>query len=135
MAGSMTRDGRATAYIQNQVLGSSPEQLVILLYEHLLANLRRASIQIDVRDIEGKSTSLQKALDILFELLSSLDRQAGGELAERLSALYLYFISEIGTVGRSLDRAKLEQLIAMIAGLHESMADAARRAAHERAGR
>jgi flagellar protein FliS len=76
---------------------------------------------------------MQKALDIIFELLSSLDREAGGELAERLSALYVYFINEIGVVSRSLDRARLEQLIAMIAGLHESMAHAARRVMQERA--
>ena len=130
-----TGDGRLAAYKQNQVLGSSPEQLVVLLYEHLLANLRRAGMQIDVRDYEGKSASMQKALDIIFELLSSLDRDAGGELAERLSALYVYFINEIGAISRNLDRARLEQLIVMIAGLHESMAQAARRTAQERAGR
>jgi flagellar protein FliS len=106
-------------------MSSSPEQLVVLLYEHLLANLRRAAVQIQRNDIEGRWKSLERASDIVFELLSSLDLDAGGELASRLAALYGYFISEIGAVGRSLDATRLERLTALVSTLHKSWAQAA----------
>lgn len=127
----MTYARQTAAYKNSQVVGSSREQLVVLLYEHLLANLRRAALQIHRRDFEGKADSLQRASDIVFELLSSLDTRAGGELASRLAALYSWFISEISAIGRSLDSQRLDKLIAIVSDLHESWSDAARQVARE----
>ena len=115
----------AKTYREAKVLGSTPEQLVVLLYEHLLMTLRRAGVQIQAGDIEGRAASLERASDIVFELLSSLDMEAGGELSSRLAALYAYFIDEIGVIGRSPDGARLDRLIGLIASLHESWATAA----------
>jgi flagellar protein FliS len=115
----------ATAYQEAKVMSSSREQLVVLLYEHLLANLRRAAVQIERKDIEGRWKSLERASDIVFELLSSLDMEAGGELASRLAALYGYFISEISAVGRTLDAGRLESLTALVSTLHKSWSQAA----------
>ena len=119
----------AAAYQETRVMGSSREQLVLLLYEHLLMNLRRAGLQIARADIEGKTHSLGRASDIVFELMSSLDRDEGGELASRLAALYGFFISEISQVGRTLDRDRLDRLTGIIASLHESWVQAANVAA------
>ncbi len=121
----MSYGAGATAYRQARVMGSSREQLVVLLYEHLLVSLRRAASQIQAGDIEGRGTSLAKASDILFELLSALDREQGGEIAARLSALYAYFIAEISAVGRTPDLARLERVTGLVASLHESWSRAA----------
>lgn len=114
-------------YQQAMVMSSSREELVVLLYRHLLANLRRAAKEIAARDIEGKAESLSKAADIVFELLGSLDFEAGSELAPRLAALYEYFLHEIHEVGRTLDTDRLERLVALIAELHEGWSEAAKR--------
>lgn len=114
------------AYRQNRVLGSSPQQLVVVLYEHLLARLRRAAEQIRSGDIEGRVQSLARASDIIAELLATLDFEAGGELASRLAALYAYFIGEIGQVARHPDADRLEHVISLVASLHESWLQAAR---------
>lgn len=121
----MTYAQNAAAYAQTQVMGSSREQLVVLLYEHLLVNLRRAAMQILRGDISGKTVCLGRASDIVFELMSSLDHERGGELASRLSALYGYFINEISQIGRTLDRQRLERLTDIVASLHASWVDAA----------
>lgn len=119
----------ATAYQEAKIMSSSREQLVVLLYEHLLANLRRAAVQIQRKDIEGRSKSLERASDIVFELLSALDMDAGGELSSRLAALYGYFIGEISAVGRTLDGVRLERLTALVSTLHKSWSQAAASAA------
>jgi len=121
----MSYGNQASRYKEAKILGSSPEQLVLLLYEHLLVSLRRATLQIQKRDIEGKATSLQRASDIVFELLASLNFEAGGELASRLAALYGWFITEITDVSRTLDRPRLERLIAIVGTLHEAWIQAA----------
>lgn len=113
-------------YLENDVVSRPKEWLVPLLYEHLLAHLRRAQIQIQQREYEGKAASLEKASDILIELMGALDRDKGGELAERLAALYAYFGSEILAVGRSLDTGRLGKTVEMISSLHESWVIAAR---------
>ena len=124
----MNRNGQITAYQQVRVLSSSREELVPLLYERLLHHLRRASAQIEVRDLEGKAASLASASEIIFELMSSLDFEAGGEIASRLAALYSFFSREILIVGRDLDRARLDRTIEMVASLHDAWVHAAAKA-------
>jgi len=113
-------------YLENDVLSRPKEWLVPLLYEHLLAQLRRAQVQIQQRDYEGKATSLEKASSIIIELLATLDREKGGELAQRLAALYAYFGSEITAVGNTLDVDRLARTMEMVSSLHESWVIAAR---------
>ncbi|MDQ6831010.1 MAG: flagellar export chaperone FliS [Gemmatimonadota bacterium] len=114
-----------TDYLEREVMSRSPERLVPLMYDHLLANLRRAQSQIESRDLEGKATSLQKASAIISELRATLDFEKGGDLAQRLAALYAYFASELLTVGRSLDTLLLGRIIGMVASLHEAWEKAA----------
>ena len=113
-------------YLENDVVSRPKEWLVPLLYEHLLAHLRRAQVQIQQHDFEGKAVSLEKASSIVIELISSLDREKGGEFAQRLSALYAYFGSEIVNIGRTLNTVQLGKMIDMIGNLHESWVIAAR---------
>jgi flagellar protein FliS len=113
------------AYRQTSVLGSSREQLVVLMYEHLLASLRRAGQQIRDGDIEGRVTSMARASDIITELLATLDFDQGGDIASRLSALYAYFLNEISQISRRPDAERLERMTALVASLHESWVAAA----------
>ena len=64
----MTYDMRSSTYRDVDVLSSTPEQLLPLLYNHLLVNLRRASLCIKRGDIQGKFDSICKAADIIAEL-------------------------------------------------------------------
>ena len=128
----MTYHRSANAYRQNAVLSTSREQLVPLLYEHLLVNLRRASKQITSRDIEGKAASVEKATAILYELLGSLDHDAGEEIASRLASLYSYFLKEIAEASRTLDEKRLAPVIETLASLHESWVEAVKQVAEGR---
>ncbi|MDQ6736204.1 MAG: flagellar export chaperone FliS [Gemmatimonadota bacterium] len=123
---SMGYSAYTSKYLENDVVSRSKEWLVPLLYEHLLAHLRRAAVQIQQRDFEGKAASLEKASAIVIELMGSLDREKGGELAQRLSALYAYFGTEILAVGRTLDVVRLTKIMEMASSLHESWVIAAR---------
>ena len=122
----MSYDQTANQYRQNAVLSTSREQLVPLLYEHLLVNLRKAHRQIGSQDIEGKAQSVEKASAILYELLGSLDFESLDELASRLASLYTYFLKELGDASHSLNEQRLDPLIEMVSSLHESWLEAAR---------
>ncbi len=122
----MSYSRNLATYQETKVMSSSPEQLVPLLYEHLLVNLKRSQKQIREREIEAKVKSVEKALDILYELLACLDFEGGGEIASRLASLYSYFLKEIGEASRELDPQRFDPIIEMIASLHESWQEATR---------
>jgi flagellar secretion chaperone FliS len=122
----MTGYRATTAYRETEVMSTSPERLVPLLYEHLLVNLKRAEHHIRRGDIEGKFETLGRAQDILAELLSALDFDAGGELASRLASLYGFWGKEISQAGRDLDPKRLQGVVAMVSSLHEAWSEAAR---------
>lgn len=121
----MSYTSQSSRYLENDVLTRSPEWLVTLIYETLLTNLRRAGVQIENGDYEGKAESLGRAGALVNELIATLDREKGGEIADRLSALYAYFALEIMNVGRSLDGGSLGRLIVMIEELHDAWVQAA----------
>lgn len=117
----------AAAYNRSRVMSSTPAELVVLLYERLLADLRGAALAVRAGDIEGRSQKVQRATDIIFELLASLDRAEGGEIGERLAALYTYMISRLGEASRRTDASVLDEL----AGHTESLLAAWRAAAED----
>lgn len=123
---TLTYSRNAAAYRKTSVTTTSKERLVPLLYEHLLINLKRADRQIRARDLEGKAESLGRATEIVYELLSALDFERGGEIAHRLASLYAYFLKEIRSVSVKLDVARLGQMTEMIEELHETWREAAR---------
>lgn len=113
-----------TAYkqvgIESQVRGADPHQLILLLFDAVEAALQKAVEQIVQKDVPGKSDSLNKAIEIILEGLSaSLNIEQGGELAERLQALYSYMVSRLIHANVHLDISAVEEvqrLIAEIAG-------------------
>jgi Flagellin-specific chaperone FliS len=112
-------------YLENEVISRSPEWLIPLLYEHLLANLNRASLEFETGHKAPAAESLNKGSRILFELLGSLDVDSGGEMAEGLASLYSFYASEIIHVTRTGDLERLGRLIEWAAELHESWVAAA----------
>lgn len=102
--------GAASAYRQSRVLSSTPVDLVVMLYERLLADLRGAANAVRSGDIEAKAERVQRANDVLFELLTTLDRDRGGEVAERLAALYGYMITRVGESSRKMDAAGFDEV-------------------------
>ena len=123
--GAMSYAAQTARYLEAEVMSRPREWLVPLMYEHLLAALHRASLQIQNNDIEGKSTSLAKATTILVELASAIDHDKGGEVARGLSSLYSFFLGELLDVGRTLDTRRLARIISSVSDLHEGWVQAA----------
>ena len=120
----MTSAGLAR-YQEVDVLTMTPARRVLLLYNHLLLNLRMARAAIAAGDIEARSPRVSRSLDVLNELLFSLDRENGGPLAERLAAIYVYLIQEVTRADRERDGARLDRVIDLSASLHEAWVSAA----------
>jgi len=91
----MVANGYVKTYRANAVLTASPGQLVLMLFDGALKAMALARVAFDrpegdPRRIEAIHQQLQKAQDILVELQSGLNLEAGGEFAQTLHRLYDY---------------------------------------------
>ena len=78
------------AYLESRILSADRLELVSILYEHTISCIHEAVECLEKRDIRGRSRAISKALSIIVELESSLNFEAGGDIAVNLSRLYLY---------------------------------------------
>lgn len=93
MFGSNQRgvNGYAKIGVETGVLAASPVKLIVMLYEGAIAACHSAIGHMQQQDIEKKSAMLTKAIMIIESgLRLSLDKKAGGNIAESLDALYVY---------------------------------------------
>ncbi len=84
----MTHQQIGTAYCQAGHAGSTPLELVVLLYDALLDDLRRAIRSIRSHDIESRTAELQHAHRILEQLQGNINFELGADAARNLDKLY-----------------------------------------------
>ncbi|UJB65328.1 flagellar export chaperone FliS [Acidovorax sp. YS12] len=86
-------------------------QLVSLLYEGVLSSIAAARGALARGDVLTKCNSVSKAVRIIEEgLMTALDREAGGELAQNLEALYDYSLRRLILANAHNDDAMLEEV-------------------------
>ena len=78
------------AYRQTNVLTADSKRLVIMCYEGAISNLKIARERYLAGEYEAKAKDMQKAQDIIGELMQALDFEKGGEIARNLDAIYNY---------------------------------------------
>jgi flagellar protein FliS len=78
------------AYLETHVMSAEPMELVCLLYQHAIDAVRDARGNLERGDIAGRGKAISKAIGILGELTSSLNKEAGGTLCNSLEQLYSY---------------------------------------------
>lgn len=119
----------ANAYTQvgleTGVSDADPHRLILMLFDGALFSIATASAAIERNDIPGKGQAISKAIEIINDGLKiSLDYEAGGELAERLGALYDYMTSRLIYANIHSSRPTLDEvggLLRDIKGAWESI--------------
>jgi flagellar secretion chaperone FliS len=82
--------------VETGVQSADPHKLVLMLYEGALLALADAQLHMKQRETAKKGRALSKAIMIIDGgLKTSLDIKAGGELGERLAALYDYMCERL----------------------------------------
>lgn len=105
---------------------ADPHRLILMLFEGAKTALITARIAMESGNIAAKGTAISKAIDIISNgLEASLDPTQGGELAERLAALYGYMASRLLWANLKNDLAALDEVQKLLAELHEAWAQIA----------
>lgn len=105
------------AYQKSEILTAEPMQLVLMCYDAAIKNLKLAKVKYQEGDIEPKSKAIQKAVDLLGELMVGLDFEKGGHVAKNLDALYRYMIRRITVADVKKDVSGFDEVIDILGEL------------------
>ncbi|CUA87613.1 flagellar biosynthetic protein FliS [Pseudidiomarina woesei] len=96
--------------VESHVLSASPHKLINMLFDGALKAIKAAKLHMEQKNVPAKAQSIAKALDIVnMGLAAALDKEKGGELAERLEQLYSYVAELLLQANLKNDVAKLDE--------------------------
>jgi flagellar protein FliS len=102
------------AYRNFSIAGASPIGLIIVLFDTLAADLRRAAIAISQHDIETRCKELNHATLVIGRLESWIDLENGGESAQILSHFYACLRAKMMEASVAMSAEVLDAQIDMI---------------------
>lgn len=116
----------AKVSIDAAVETSDPHRLVLMLFDGAISAVSLARIHMNAGDIAQKGMAISKAIDLISNgLLASLDKEAGGELAEQLAALYDYMTQRLLFANLKNSIAALNEVAELLSSLHEAWVEIA----------
>lgn len=120
-----TMNNPAAAYraagIESKVDTASPHQLVLMLFDGALLAVSTASRHMANKEIARKGESVSKAVEIIDGgLRACLDNKRGGELAERMGALYEYMCARLLYANLNNDQAALKEVSGLLGELRSA---------------
>lgn len=120
-------NNRADAYakvgVETSVITADPHQLILMLFDGALLAVSTAATAMEHKEISVKGEYVSKAIEIILNgLRASLDQEAGGELAARLSALYGYMGERLVYANLNNSRAALDEVSTLLTTLREAWA-------------
>ncbi|MCU1258081.1 MAG: flagellar protein FliS [Bryobacterales bacterium] len=114
-----------SAYLEQEILSAEPLQLVCMLYQAAITEVREARRHLATNDISARCAAISKACDLIGELLTSLDMAAGGELAQRLGSLYSYLLARLLEANLKKADEPLAEVLGLLTTLNEAWQAAA----------
>jgi len=107
-------------YLKMQVETATPAERVILLYDRLVFLLKEALEAQKRGDVPGRINSIAKAERIVQVLNSSLDLEAGGEVARALRNFYETLLTGMSVASREAETRVLKNMIVMVEEVKEA---------------
>lgn len=105
-------------YRENSVYTASPEELTLMLYNGLVKFIMKAQHALSKNDIEGTNENIQKAEDIIVELMSSLDKKY--EIAVSLELLYDYMMRRLVEANMKKSSEILDEMLEFAKDLRDT---------------
>ncbi len=106
------------------VAGASPHRLITMLFDGALSAVSKAKIHMlrgEVADIAEKGRLISRAIAIIEDgLITSLDMDVGGELAQNLRSLYEYFAYRLVRANLENDAEVLDEVTLRLTELRDA---------------
>lgn len=100
--------------VQGGIEAATPHRLIQMLMDGALERISIAKGFINTKEIARKGECIGSAIAIIDGLSTSLDKQAGGEIAVNLEALYDYMKRRLVEANSKNDISILDEVIALL---------------------
>jgi flagellar protein FliS len=115
----------ASAYsrigVETGVVAATPNQLVVMLFTGAILAVSSASRHMAAGEVEAKGKAISKAVAIISEgLRASLNKNAGGEIAQNLDSLYEYMTARLVQANLKNDSGMLTEVHDLLNGLKDA---------------
>lgn len=112
--------------VEGSVEAADPHKLILMLFDGAIAAIAVSKNYMIDGNIPLKGSHISKAIDIITNgLRVSLDMESGGELAERLSALYEYMTHRLLWANLKNQTAPLDEVLNLLNELRGAWAEIA----------
>ncbi|MFB6347314.1 MAG: flagellar export chaperone FliS [bacterium] len=109
-----------SSYKETQVETASQEKILLMLYEGCIKFTRQAKQALHEEDYKTSHDKLIQAQDIITELMSTLDMDVGGEIAEELFRLYDFCLHNMIQANVDKDPSRLDDVLPVLEDLNEA---------------
>lgn len=110
---------RINAYKETTITTQTPGQIVVMLYDGAIRFLAQAVERLEQNDDVSKGLLINKAVNIINELDITLNREAGGQIAENLHQLYDFVRRHLFKASAKKDPAMICEVIKILEELNE----------------
>jgi flagellar protein FliS len=102
-------------------MGASPHRLIVLLYQGARQAIAQARMHLQGGNVADRGMAVSKAIRIIESgLQQSLNLEVGGEIAERLNALYSYMTRRLFEANIKQSETMLVEVDGLLATLEEA---------------
>nr|WP_177184863.1 flagellar export chaperone FliS [Sporolactobacillus nakayamae] len=106
------------SYQQNSVLTATPGELTLMLYNGCIKFIRQGKLAISEDNIENKNTYIQKAQNIIRELMVTLDQKQ--PVAKSMMQMYDYMNRRLIEANIKNDTAILDEVEGFVAEFRDT---------------
>lgn len=105
--------------VQAQLAEASPHRLIQMLFDGALDRISQATGAMMRGQVAEKALLIGKSINIVQGLQQALDKNQGGEYAERLDALYAYMGGQLMQANLNNDVSKLDEVAGLLRQVKE----------------
>jgi flagellar protein FliS len=113
-------DAKLGTYKTIDTLGKTPLELIIKVYDGAIQAFRDARKSYEAEEFTQGHEEIEKARRFLVHLYTTLDMEKGGQVAEQLSKLYSYMISQVDVARAAKDLGRIDDNITILENLRAS---------------
>jgi flagellar secretion chaperone FliS len=124
--------GSDNPYQKTQIITSTPEKILIMLYDGAVNFTKIAREKLVKGDRAGKGMYISKAQAIVAELMNTLNHEVAPVIARDLERLYIYMIDEYIAANISNNPIHLDNVIRIMTTMRDTWAEAIDIAKRER---
>lgn len=106
-------------YQEVAITTQSRGRLVVMLYDGAIKFLKLAINELNAGNMDQKWVYISKAMDIIDELNTVLDMEAGEDVAVNLRKLYMFMTRHLNTANIKKDAEMINEVIKLLEELNQ----------------